>query len=684
MSNASDLRKPFRWVPATTPHKTSGSRYLFDIESNGLLDTMNVIHSLVLQDVATGEVYSCHDHKWDNPAEGTVHTRSIAWGLQQLEDATEIIGHNVIKFDIPAIQIVHPKWQPKGKVTDTLTLSRLMYSNLVDWDAGEAKRGRFPGKLIGQHGLEAWGYRLKRWKGDYSEEMKKQGLDPWARWNPEMQTYCEQDVAVTAALYEKMLSRQYSQAAIDLEHGFAYVMARQERHGFAFDEAKAAQLYGLLIKKRKEIADKLIESFPPKVVRTVFVPKVNNKARGYVKGQPFLKETTVDFNPSSRQMIADRLKEFGWEPTEFTPNGQAKIDETVLSQLPYPEAKVLAEHFLIEKRIGQLAEGNQAWLRLVRKGRIHGSVNTNGAVTGRCTHSNPNVAQTPSVGAPYGAECRELFTVRPGYKLVGIDLSGLELRCLAHFMAVYDGGEYGRILLTGDIHWANVVGLGFVPEGTERDEKKYPLHKLFRGGAKTFIYGFLYGAGDAKAGEIVLDIAMREVRDGLGCSVFKKYFPAKNELGYIAAPTEDDLKRVGKRLKKTFLDRTPAIRDLREAVKKAVEKRGYLIGIDGRKLHIRSPHAALNTLLQSAGALIAKLATVIADDEMHRRGYVWGKDWANCAHVHDELQIEAREAIAEEVGQVVVQSMQLCGEHFNFRCPIDGEYNIGDNWKDTH
>ncbi|MBD8687060.1 MULTISPECIES: DNA polymerase [unclassified Rhizobium] len=228
-----------------------------------------------------------------------------------------------------------------------------------------------------------------------------------------------------------------------------------------------------------------------------------------------------------------------------------------------------------------------------------------------------------------------------------------------------------------------MLALGFVPVGTVRDEDHHPIHKLFRGGAKTFIYGFLYGAGDAKAGSIVLDIAMREVRDGLGCSVYKRYFPAKNDLGYTASPSEEELKRVGKRLKKSFLDKTPAIAKLRQAVSKAAE-RGYLIGIDGRKLHIRSPHAALNTLLQSAGALIAKQATVFAYQELSTRGYVFGRDFAFVAHVHDEMQVDAREAISTEVGEVLVNAMRDCTAHFNFRCPIDGEFKIGNNWKETH
>jgi DNA polymerase I-like protein with 3'-5' exonuclease and polymerase domains len=673
--------------PDGSPLTVKGSRYNFDIESNGLLETMDRIHSVCMEDLETGVMYSAHDHAdtWKNPNEaaGIVISITIEQAVRLLMEAGELIGHNIIKFDIPAIQKVYPWFKPKGIITDTLVLSRLIFSNLGDWDAKQSRKGKFPGKLIGSHGLEAWGLRLGEWKGDYSKMMEEQRLDPWANWSPEMQTYCEQDIAVTRELLKRIDAKQYAPQSIELEHAFATVIAMQERYGFGFNEEEAAKLYATLIAKRQEIAEKLKASFPPVLVRTPFVPKANNKKMGYVKGVPTFKEKLVEFNPSSRQMIAQRLKEFGWEPEEFTPNGQPKVDETILSKLPWPEAKVLAHHFLIEKRIGQLAEGDQAWLRLVRKGRIHGGVNTNGAVTGRCTHSRPNVAQVPSVGAPYGEDCRALFGVGKGRKLVGADLSGLELRCLAHFMARYDDGEYGRMLLEGDIHWVNVLALGFVPAGTERDEDRFPIHKLFRGGAKTFIYGFLYGAGDAKAGSIVADIAMREVRDGLGCSVYKKYFPAKNELGYNPSPTEEDLKRVGKRLKKSFLDKTPAIAKLREAVSKAAE-RGYLIGLDGRKLHIRSAHAALNTLLQSAGALIAKQATVFAYLKLSSRGYVFGRDYAFVAHVHDEMQVDAREAIATEVGEVLVQAMRDCTAHFKFRCPIDGEFKIGNNWKETH
>lgn len=609
------------------------SRYLFDIESNGLLDTMDTLHCLVLRDLDTGEVHSLHN--------------GILDGIHMLQEADEIIGHNIINFDIPAIKLVYPWFQPKGKITDTLILSRLMFPNLSDLDFEKNRRAMatafndrdfkppIPGRLIGSHGLKAWGYRLGVLKGEFGE------TSDWAFWTPEMQTYCEQDVEVTNALWE-MFEKQRAQwnweHAIQIEHRFATIIQKQVEHGFAFDTKGAAKLYQTLVARRLELSKELVSAFPPKRVEEVFIPKVNNKTRGYVKGVPFTKVTFIDFNPSSRQMIGERLKEMGWEPTEFTTGGQAKVDETILQKLPYPEAQLLAEHFLVEKRVGQLAEGEQAWLKLCKQGRIHGSVNTNGAVTGRCTHSTPNVAQVPSVGAAYGADCRALFTVRPGFSLVGADLSGLELRCLAHFMAWWDNGRYGEVLLTGDIHTMNQEAAGLPT----------------RGDAKTFIYAFLYGAGPVKIGSIVLPLG-----------------------------TEEEQRRIGIKLRKAFLKKVPALGKLIEMVQ-AKASAGYITGLDGRKLHIRSQHAALNTLLQSAGALIAKMATIIAYDDLIAAAFEWGRDFAQVAHVHDEMQFEVREGLEETVGKIVTEAMRKAGEYFQFKLPIAGEYKFGKTWFDTH
>ena len=644
--------------------------YFFDLESDGLLEDITKLHSLVLINMDTRAVHSfAGELGWG--------FERIEKGLKMLMEADMIVGHNIIKYDIPAIQKLYPWFKPKAVVRDTLVCTRLVAGDLFDRDVtfNRTKKAMgkpdlcLPGKQMGSHSLKAWGIRLGEHKGDFSENAD------WSTWTPEMQSYCEQDVRVTARLWDWVKRQEPTERSLELEHRFAEIIAMQERQGFAFNVKAGVDLYQRLVKRRLELAQGLKEAFPPETVEETFIPKVNNAKQGYVRGVPFTKTREVVFNPSSRQMIAKRLRQLGWEPEEYTPTGEAKIDETVLSRLPYPQANLLAEHFLIEKRIGQLAEGDQAWLRLERNGRIHGSVNTNGAVTGRCTHSRPNVAQVPSVGAPYGEECRALFHASKGMKQVGIDLSGLELRCLAHFMAKWDGGAYGEILLTGDIHWANVQALGLV-EG-ERDDTQL-LHKLARNGAKTFIYAFLYGAGDEQIGSVVLDIIMGLKKAGLPWEdLAKKYF------GSTKDPDKDALKRAGSRLKKSFLSKTPAILKLKEAVTEAAKK-GFIIGLDGRKLTIRSAHAALNTLLQSAGALIAKQATINAYDELSARGFIWGVDYAQVAHVHDEMQFEAREGIEETVGQIVVEAMQKAGRDFNFRLPIDGEFKTGNNWKDCH
>jgi DNA polymerase I-like protein with 3'-5' exonuclease and polymerase domains len=684
-------------------------RLLIDCETDGFLETMTTIHSLVLIDVDTGQLFSCTDaeqaHRdvggtiWDKEGKGPrKQFLSIAEGVRLLSEADQIIGHNIIRFDLPAIQKLYPSFNPgldrvinpcgldSLPVVDTLVLSRLIWPDMWESDQDLVRRGTLPSRLTGSHALEAWGYRLGVQKGEYAKDEKgKTMLGAFESWNPDMQRYCEQDVVVTEAFYSRRILDTLKQdawkqcdMAVWLEHRFADILARQERHGFAFDEESAGRLYASLVKRRLSLKTELLAAFPPKVKVETFIPKANNRTKGYQKGQPIQRSTTVEFNPSSRPMIGERLMELGWKPVEYTPTGQPKIDEGILMELPYPEAKLLAEYFLVEKRIGQIAEGDQAWLRLAKRGRIHGSVNTNGAVTGRCTHSNPNVAQVPKVGSPYGAECRALFTASPGMILVGADLAGLELRCLAHFMAKYDDGQYGKVLLEGDIHWANVLAMALTTG--ERDDSRKD-HKIYRNGAKTFIYGFLYGAGDEKAGRIVFDLILALRNAGLDTEAVRLQ---SSFFGEVESPAEDDFKKAGSKLKRSFLKKTPALKKLREAVKDAAEQRKYLKGIDGRVLKVRSPHAALNTLLQSAGALIAKLATVLAYDELSTRGYVFGSDWALVAHVHDELQSETREELANEVGTVIVESMWRAGQLFSFRIPIDGEFKLGRNWRDTH
>lgn len=591
-----------------------------DIETDGLLDTVTKVHCLVLQDADTSEVYSYGPD-------------GIQEGLDRMLKADRLVFHNGIRFDIPVLEKLYPHINvDRARVIDTLVCTRLIWANLSDADGGRIAAGKLEPKQRGSHSLAAWGKRLGVLKGDFGQSTD------WSEWTPEMQKYCEQDVAVTLKLWAAISAKEYSATAIELEHQVAWIVAEQERHGFLFDVAKAEKLLMRLQKERAEIETDLQTIFDPwysAVEEKTPTKTVNYKStdrHSVWAGAPYTVIKQNVFNPNSRMHIADRLTaKYGWKPSEFTPDGRAKIDETVLDELPYPEAKRIAYALMLQKRIGQLGEGSNAWLNLVGKdSRIHGAINTNGAVTGRMTHNYPNVAQTPSVGKPFGKECRELFCVPSGKKLVGVDVSGLELRMLGHFLHRFDGGAYGDEVVNGDIHTVNQHAAG-LPS---------------RNQAKTFIYGFLYGAGAAKIGSIV----------GKG-------------------PKE------GQKLKTKFLDQTPALAKLIKAVTTAAQ-RGYLKGLDGRHLHIRSSHAALNTLLQSAGALVCKRWAVEMDIALRERGLK--HKCQVVANIHDEHQYECDEDIAELVGELSVQSIKKAGQYFNIKVELDGEAKIGNNWYETH
>lgn len=575
-------------------------RYCFDIESNGLLKETTEIHCIVLKDIDTGEV----------------HTKPVLDAIDLLEKAELIVGHNIIKFDIPVLRKLHG-FVTKAAIFDTLIATRLVYPDIAGQDFATQN---FPRDCIGRHSLRAWGYRIGNYKGDYD--------GGFTHFTKEMLDYCVQDVEVTYALWLRIQQKGYSEQAMQLEHEVVTAIHEQEQHGFTFNTKKAEELYTLLNTRLYEIKEELQQVFPPKLERTPFTPKVNNKSRGYVKGVRTYKEKVIEFNPASRQHIAERLAELhNWEPSEYTADGKPKMDDAVLSNLPYPEAKPLAEHFLLEKRIGQLATGKQAWMKCETNGKIHGTCNTNSTVTARASHANPNLAQIPSVSVPYGKECRSLFTVPKGHKLVGIDVSGLEVRMLAHYMARYDDGKYADVVLNGDIHTETQKLAGL----DSRDL------------AKRFYYCFLYGGGVKK-------------------------------IAQVTGKTVHEASKV----KKRFLNNLPALNTLITNVQQAAA-RGYLIGLDKRNVKVRSPHAALNTLLQSGGAIVCKQWLVefnkVAIEYDDVQQVVW---------VHDEIQVECPEELALEIGELAVDAIKRTGEHFNLRLPLTGEYKVGDNWSETH
>lgn len=608
--------------------------YVYDTETNGFLDALTTLHCLVLKDEATGHIYSCHDHghEWTNPREGQgVTTLTIDEGLALLEKADRNIAHNGIRFDAPAIAKVKGK-KPGGVTRDTLLLTKLIWPAVKERDFIAARKGKHPKNLIGSYSLEAWGHRLGNYKGDFA--------GPFEVWTPEMQEYCEQDVEVTFALWERIKAKAYAEWAIEIEHDFAEVIFLMEQHGVFFDVEKATKLYAVLSQRRLELESELKEIFPPWFVSDgEFTPKRDNKKSGYTADCPLTKAKLTEFNPASRDHVADRLKKLrGWKPRVFTDGGKPAVDDEVLAALPYPEAKKLSEYLMVGKRIGALAEGKNAWLKHEKGGKIFGRLDTLGTVTRRGAHHSPNLGQTPSVEnaegkVPYGYECRELFYAPDPFVQVGADASGVQLRILAHYMARYDDGAYADLILNGDVHKANMESGGLPSRAT----------------AKRFIYAFILGAGDAKVGEII----------GKG--------PA-----------------AGKKIKNDFLKNTPALKRLKEDIEAKIKRHGYLKAVDGGILHIRSPHAALASLMQSGEACSVKLATVNWHKKLCNHGYVFGKDYALMLHVHDELQSLARKQIANEVGQTAVNCIREAGVALKLRCPLDGEFKIGRNWAETH
>ena len=627
-----------------------------DIETNGLLDTTTKFWCGWIYDSVTDEYkgYTDLEDYWD--------------AINRFGNSDyNVVFHNGIKFDIPVLKQLRGdrfEFDPHDCVLDTLVLARLIYANIKDIDIGLMKSGRLPKKLYGSHSLKAYGYRMGELKGTYGEQE-----DAWDKFTPEMYEYNKQDVVVTLKLFNKLMSKGYPLKAIQLEHDIAWVMAKQERNGFVFDKDAAVKLYADLSAKRQEIYDDLVSEVGSwTVYKGDKVYKRDNAKKGIKAGVPYPQYEEVTFNPNSRAHIAKVLMDRGWIPEEMTPTGSPKVDEdTLKSAMDIPMTQKILDFLLINKRIAQLAEGDNAWLKMMTEDsdgyyRIHGSVNPNGAVTGRATHSYPNVAQVPAGRSPYGMECRSLFTVPEGWYQAGIDASGLELRCFGSFLYPYDKGAYIKEILEGDIHTHNQKMAGL----PTRDQ------------AKTMIYCMLYGGGDGKLGEVINGTA----KDGKALKErFFKSVPAYKKLcSYIEKALVESSEWVGSVNKVKWRKRVhPDNHNL--------DITHHILGLDRRLVYVRSPHSALNTILQSAGALICKKWVCLVEENMRKAGYKhgWDGDFAMMAWVHDEVQVACRtKDIAEDCVRIAQESMRQTQEFFKFNCQLDTEGSVGKNWFDCH
>lgn len=942
---------------------------IFDLETDGLYDEVTRIHCLNIRDFDSGLSYRFRQNNKEN---------TIQEGLRLLENADFVIGQNILHFDIPVIEKLYPWFNLQGKIRDTLVLSRVVYSDQKDKDFRLYEKGLLPGKCIGGNRLEDWGYRLGLQKGEYAEEMEEKakalGIRDkdeitkfvWGTWNQEMDDYCDLDVTVTTALWQKIIERGLSETALQLEHKIHDIMGEQERNGWYFDvmeaellaadlertaeqlEKKTQEHYGFWwgpdkkmitrplwdpsqgktkrTKARKSTRIKTFYTNRPelgeddedrKVWADVVIPKrtitFKDKSKmSRTEGVPFCPIKKIEFNPSSRQHIVDRFTTvYNWEPEEFTEAKSPVVDDTILRTLSgkIPMAEELAEIFYYNKRLGQVRDGANGWLKMVKKdGRIHhycspvdtamaltkdgwkfrnelkvgdlilaydsisktkkwtpilsfsdysnselirlknsqsfnievtddhrwfvrqrtgknrvykeeirrtfelnsesaiitnapledvnlegiydktstipskyetdwikrvlqmstqerkaflegfciadghysrnhwnwaqnegnisealltcsflvnssyihidrtlnpngktliraslgsrnhitmkkleksfsriadtwcpntelgswvmrqndcititGNCNVGGTVTGRASHVKPNLAQVPRVvvkkvldettgqkvskifkgrEGDHGWDCRRLFTCPDTHIIVGSDLEGIELRCLAELLAPYDNGEYIDVVLSRDIHSYNQEAAGL----DSRDK------------AKTFIYALVYGAGDAKLGSIVDEFA----------------------------PEEEQI-RLGAHLRAKFLANLKGFREVMKQIKQWA-RRGFVPGLDGRLVPVRSEHAALNSKLQSDAALIAKKWIINYYDDLHSLGLEcgWDKDFVFLAWIHDENQSACKKGLENILKETSIKAAANAGKFFNFKIPVAAAAKVGKNWAETH
>jgi DNA polymerase I-like protein with 3'-5' exonuclease and polymerase domains len=547
-------------------------KVILDIETDGF--NPSKIHCIVAKNVDTNLV--------------TVFDPDTMYSFNSwAKKVDKFIMHNGLSFDAPVLNRLLGTGITPDKIIDTLILSQLF--NPI------REKG---------HSLRAWGEKLNMRKGGEDVNFSKYDFN--------MLNYCKQDVEITHAVYNELIkeSNGFSQESSDLEHNIRLILDQQEKNGFAFDMMKAQQLLAKLKEDIYDLEQWSLEEFEPTIVEM----KTKTKE--------------IPFNIGSRQQIADRLMKKGWKPKQFTDKKNIIINEAVLKTIKEPELKLTAErfskYFLLQKRAVMV----ESWIDACdNDNRVHGKVMTLRTITGRMAHNSPNMAQVPAVYSPYGKDCRGLWTVSDPmkYKLVGTDASGLELRCLAHYL---NDTTYTDEILNGDIHTKNMELAGLA----NRDQ------------AKTFIYAFLYGAGAEKIGKIV----------GAG-------------------------KEQGNSLIKRFLSNLPSLRRLREQVE-SVSRRGKIKAIDGRYLKVRSPHSALNTLLQGAGAIVCKqwLLHIIT------RVYNKKLDAKLVASVHDEYQFEVANKDVNEFCSITKIAMKETEKTLKLRCPLDNDYKVGVTWAETH
>jgi DNA polymerase-1 len=614
---------------------------ILDIETDDLNAT--VIHVVVTKDFTTGE-----RRHWTTPD-----------GLAAYLDGAILVGHNILWFDVVVLNALWHLGIDPERCIDTLVVSRLINS----WD-------------YSQHGLAAWGDRLGFRKYDFHD---------FKEYTWRMLRYCVRDVDLNEKVFlflKRFIENPKLRRSMQVEHRAAIICREMHDNGFGFDVRRANELYDRIKTELEGLDGDIQNSFSPRrvLVRSILptLTKAGNISRtafgsllagglspedlGAKPGVVFNVYEEEIFNPSSTKQCIDRLWEFGWNPTEKT-KGHIKaersregvsdkfrvygwtLSEENLATLPDTApaaAKLLTRHMLLTRRLSTLDEWISAYNE--RTNCIHGDVNAIGTWTHRASHTNPNTGNIARVSSEFGGEMRELWMAGRGYRQIGCDAEGIQLRILAHYMGDED---FTTALVSGrsedgtDVHSLNLRKLNGSETGT------FPCKD--RTTAKTFIYSYLLGASAGKTASI------------FGCSV-----------------------REAGEARDKFVNGFPGLKKIREEDIPRDVRLGYFTGLDGRPVMCNSAHHMLAGYLQNGETVVMKMAN------WKWRGDLIKEDiyFKQMAYVHDEWQTRVLDGLPEDVyqhiGLLQADSIRWAGEELGLKCPLAGSFKVGYNWKDCH
>lgn len=730
----------------TGPQSGKGRTVVGDVEANGLLYRQgkiaqaDVMWCLGLLDINTGEKFYWGVDQGPD---------SLAHGLRFLSECDLSLFHNGITFDYPFMEKMFPWFKRPAKAWDTLVIAKKVWpaETLVDRDFALIRTGRMPGHLLKRHSLEAWGYRTGAHKVDYS--------GGFGAWRPAMASYLMTgDLDGPQAIWKRAQRRigwgpdvpdgtiKWPELVLEVEHEVARNIFEQQEWGIRLDMQKAIALSAELRNEQTRINKKLVETFGtwwapqcddvekgitpgrnsrramtefPDITVRRFSEKTGKELKPYV-GPP-LEEFSVDapyvpvvlteFNPGSRDHLGQRLQAvFGWKPKAFGKDGKPTVDESTLAEIPdavmpAETRQLILDYFVVAKTLGMLSKGSKAWINLSRQhgeiygtvDRIHGKMDTVGAITGRGTHSDPNLSQVPSVQKEkvtledgskveralrglkgrYGYECKELFVADEGWELTDCDCSSLELIDLGHYLFRYDGGAFSERVCD--------------PDRDPHQEHADIAGGMLRADAKTTIYLKIYG-GSAYKLSLAIEVDEAEIPTLLGYKGIPgllKSLEKRFDADFVKKLDDRQVAKIAK-ARQIILKLETGIVGLQDLIKDVqnAARRGYLKAIDGSTIHVRKPHAALNSLLQSAGAITCKLWMVLVHRKMAERGYVKGRDWVQVLWVHDALTFTHKPGLGPVILEVCEEAVKEAGRILNLRGTYRTAGRTGRNWAEVH